>query len=170
MEVVIGLLLYITPLVLVPFVLKSNSHLRRLAIVTCVTGSLIGEVTLIITSGRFEVSSISNPNFWSFLLLFYPLAVFPLGFWVALLAIAGYHLAKRISIHETVANVQDYVLSVVLGALIGVFFIVVYIGVAVFGGISHYPQEGMRAYLLAGLLTGGIIGPICVKFAASDEQ
>jgi hypothetical protein len=165
MEVAAGLVLYVSPLAILPFIVRDNILLRRVAVITGLSGSLIGEVTLLLASHRYGFSSILNTNFWTFLVIFYPVAIFPLGFWVGLLSVWGCQLAKVIAVRYKVTALRLHLLGVILGAVTGGLFIVIYIGLAVVSGVSQYPQDGIASYLFSALITGAAMGPVCVKFA-----
>jgi hypothetical protein len=165
MDVVFGLLLYISPVVVLPFVVRQDRLLRRVAVITCLCGSFIGELSFLLASRRYDYSSLVDSRFWRFLVVFYPVAIFSLGLWTVLLGVLGCRLAKILSARRSLGSVGLYVIGVLFGAAAGAIFMTCFVGIAIVFGIMPYPRDGFAAYLITGFITGAAIGPICVNFA-----
>ena len=79
--------LYIGPFAVLPFVIRREPAARRVAIAGLLVAPLIGAIIYLLFNQKFSIEN---------LILAYPFAMFPLGFWAALIGALTTPLMFRI--------------------------------------------------------------------------
>jgi hypothetical protein len=164
------ILVYILPFVLTPFFARGLSSLKKFAAVTFLLGSFLGELAFMVSSNRYGLHSIVSIDFWLDLLLLYPMAAIPLGFWIVTLAVVGYQIARFIIERYSPSAPVLYCLGFTLGAGAGALFMKIYIELTVVLIEGHYPRDGILPYFTSGLVCGAGIGLVCVTFALRNNH
>src|SRR5918992_3936524 len=72
----LGMALYVGPFAALPFMIRGNPAARRIAILALFVAPLIGATFYLLKNRKFSIEG---------LLFAYPIAMFPLGFWAALI-------------------------------------------------------------------------------------
>lgn len=156
-----SLAIYLTPLVFLPYILKRDRSTRRVALLIFFLAPLIGEATSLSLWKEQSHPGVATLKFWRTVLLWYPMAIIPLGFWAALLGVVGTRTLRSIAIRFRVRAAALSVIGFFGGAVLGSLFMTIFslIGSAIQAGRLR-PEESLVPYLMAGLFAGSVCGLI----------
>jgi hypothetical protein len=129
------MVLYVGPFAALPFIVRRQPTARRIALVALFVAPLIG-------------ASVGG------LLLAYPMAMFPLGFWAAL--IATLTIPLMFYLKEKYGRVVLMFAAGISGALIGSVFMLVFVRVGTWIQRSTHPVD-LSFYLICGVTAGSIV-------------
>jgi hypothetical protein len=160
MEIVVGILLYSVPLVLLGFV--ARDRFSRLATgAFCLLASLVGEVSYLILLDKNGLIGLATVAFWKEVVVWYPIAILPLGMWAACLGVVGTSALRTIAARRRVTFPSLLLVGLVAGAVVGLAFMGLCVSLAratnEAGKLSSAP-----AYVLAGIAAGAACGGIAV--------
>jgi hypothetical protein len=148
-----GIALYIGPFAVLPFAIRREPVARRVAIAGLLVAPLIGANSISVIHSKFSIEN---------LILAYPFAMFPLGFWAALIGALTTPLMFRI--REKYGRVILLVVAALSGALICPVFMLGFVHVGVRIQQSTHPvnlifflTSGVMAGIVVGLLSGWLV-------------
>jgi hypothetical protein len=145
-DIVLSMALYVGPFAALPFVVRRRPAARRIALIALFVTPLIGAAIYLLKNERFSVAG---------LLLAYPVAMFPLGFWAALIGATTtplmFYLKKKYG------RVSLLVAAPILGAAIGSVFM---FGFVHLGAWIQQPTHHVDVsfYVVCGLASGSLVG------------
>lgn len=154
--------IYVTPLVLLGYILRRDPSTRRVAFLVFFIAPLIGEATYLLSLKDQGVSWMATLNFWRTVLVWYPMAVLPLGFWAAFFGAVGTNTSQSIAIRYKLGVAALSVIGFFVGAIFGAVFMIIstILGMFIQGGGRIQPEDGLLPYALAGLFAGAVCGVI----------
>jgi hypothetical protein len=144
-DIVLGMALYVGPFVAIPFVVRRRPAARRLAILALFVAPLIGAAIYLLKNQKFSVEG---------LVLAYPIAMFPLGFWAAL--IAALTTPLMFSVRKKYGRVILMFAAGISGAFIGSLFMLFFVGVGAWIQRPTHPVD-RSFYWLCGLTAGSVV-------------
>ena len=150
----VGIALYIGPFAVLPFLIRREPAARRVAIAGLLVAPMIGAIIYLLFNQKFSIGN---------LVFAYPFAMFPLGFWAALIGALTTPLMFRI--REKYGRLILLLAAAFSGALIGPIFMFGFVHV---GARIQQPSHsvnliffltcGVMAGIVVGLLSGWLIG------------
>lgn len=157
----VSLAIYVTPLVLLAFVLRRDPSTRRIAFLIFFIAPLIGEATYLFLLKDRTVRGLATLDFWRTVLVWYPMAVLPLGFWAAFFGAIGTNTLRSIAIRYNLSTVAVSAIGFFMGAIIGTVFMITFklLGAFIQGGRMQ-SDDGLLPYALAGFFAGAVCGLI----------
>jgi hypothetical protein len=170
MVLLLPIVLYGVPFLLLPLIGKGVPNFKRLALLTFLTGSFIGEVAFLASSTQYTRYPVLSVDFWWTVFFLFPIAAIPLGFWIVILSALGCQLAAIINDRLKWANVWLYCTGVIMGAGVGGAFMTFYAAAAAALNEGRYPQDGAFPYSVAGLCSGAAMGLVCVVFTLRNSH
>ena len=144
-DIVLGMALYVGPFAALPFIVRRRPAARRIAIVALFVAPLIGAAIYLVKNQKFSVEG---------LVLAYPIAMFPLGFWAALIAALATPLMFYLK--EKFGRIVLMFAAGISGALIGSVFMLVFVRIGAWIQRPTHPVD-LSFYLICGLTAGSII-------------
>jgi hypothetical protein len=149
-----GIALYIGPFVVLPFVIRREPAARRVAIAGLLVAPLIGAIIYLVFNQEFSIEN---------LVFAYPFAMFPLGFWAALIGALTTPLMFRI--REKYGRLILLLAAAFSSALIGAIFMFGFVHVGTRIQQSTYSVNlmfflscGVMAGIVVGLISGWLVG------------
>ena|ERR1051325_322976 len=149
-----GIGLYIGPFAVLPFVIRREPAARRVAIAGLLVAPLIGAIMYLLYNQKFSIEN---------LILAYPFAMFPLGFWASLIGALTTPLMFRI--REKYGRLILLLAAPFYGAVIGPVFMFGFIHVGTRIQQPTRPIDlvfflgcGVIAGIVVGLVSGWIVG------------
>ena len=139
-DIVLGMALYVGPFAALPFILRREPAARRVAILALLVAPLIGATIYLFKNRKFSIEG---------LVLAYPFAMFPLGFWAALIGALKTPLMSRL--RDKYGQVTLLVAAGISGALIGTVFMFGFVHLAAWIQQSTHPAD-LAFYLFCGQL------------------
>lgn len=158
---VASLAIYVTPLVLLVYILRRDPSVKRVAFLIFFIAPLIGEAAYLLSLKELGVGEIATLNFWRTVVVWYPMAVLPLGFWAAFLGAAGTNTLRFIAIRYSLGAAPLSVIGFFIGPIVGIVFMIIFklLGTSIQSGGSQL-EDGLLPYALAGLFAGAVCGLI----------
>lgn len=157
----VSLAIYVTPLVLLAFVLRRDPSTRRIAFLIFFIAPLIGEATYLFLLKDRTVRGLATLDFWRTVLVWYPMAVLPLGFWAAFFGAIGTNVLKAIAIRYKLGAAVLPFIGFFIGAIVGAVFMIIFKSLGTLIQDGHVqPEDGFLPYALAGLFAGAVCGLI----------
>jgi hypothetical protein len=144
-DTLLSMVLYVGPFAALPFTVRRRPTARRIALIALFVAPLIGAAIYLLKNQKFSVGG---------LLLAYPMAMFPLGFWAALIATLTTPLMFYLK--EKYGRVVLMFAAGISGALIGSVFMLVFVRVGTWIQRSTHPVD-LSFYLICGLTAGSIV-------------
>jgi hypothetical protein len=144
-DIAFGIVLYVFPLGILPLVTRRNPAARGVAILAMFVAPLVAALTFMIASGRFSPFGV---------LVVYPFAFFPLGFWAALIAALTTPALNYFTSYGRVVVIGTATIS---GAIIGSVFMFAFVHL---GAVIQPPSRpiDVSLYVVCGLSAGSIVG------------
>ncbi|MGE5306708.1 MAG: hypothetical protein ACM3TN_25670 [Alphaproteobacteria bacterium] len=143
----LGTALYIGPFAVLPFIIRREPVSRRVAILALLVAPLIGATIYLLSNQKFSVQG---------LVLAYPFAMFPLGFWAALIGALTTPLMFRI--RDKYGQVILMVAATLSGAFIGPVFMFGFVHLGAWIQQSKRTSVDLAFFLICGLTAGIVIG------------
>jgi hypothetical protein len=157
-DIVLGIALYVGPFAALPFVVRRRPAARRIAILALLVTPLIGAAIYLLKNQKFSVGG---------LVLAYPIAMFPLGFWAAL--IAALMTPIMFYLREKYGRVVLMFAAGISGALIGSVFMVVFVRVSAWIQRPTHPVD-LSFYIICGLTGGVIVAVLAAWLVGQDSE
>ena len=144
-EIFLSMALYIVPLTVLPFVIRRQPAARGVAVLALFVAPLAGAATYLIKTQRFSPRE---------LVAIYPFALFPLGFWAALL---GALTTPALNYLKAYGSVALIVTAMISGGIIGSVFMwgFAHLGTAI--QPPSHPIDGSLS-VLCWLSAGSLVG------------
>lgn len=151
---ILGMALYVGPFAALPFILRREPAARRVAILALLVAPLIGATVYLLNNRIFSIEG---------LVLAYPFAMFPLGFWAALIGALTTPLMFRI--REKYGRLILLLTAPFYGAVIGPVFMLGFVHVGTRIQQPTHPIDlvfflscGVMAGIVVGLVSGWLVG------------
>ena len=110
-DIFLSMALYVVPLAVVPFVIRRQPSARRVAVLALFVAPLIGAATYLLKNQKFSLAGLAFA---------YMYAMFPLGFWAALIGALSTPLMYYLK--EEYGQFTLLAAAVISGAVIGSVF------------------------------------------------
>jgi len=161
-DILFGFILYLTPVVAIPLILRRSNNLKRIALVVFFSAPLIGEITYLILSRQHPITVLTGIDFWKTVVSYYPMALFPLGLWGVLLALSAITVLQAKARRQTHGATFLLIGGSIIGGTVGLIFMSLYSGTATLvhgdSGVDYMP------YILSGVVAGVFSGFACGDF------
>src|SRR5207247_8043597 len=144
-EIILSMALYVGPLAALPFIIRRRPSARSVAVLALFVAPLIGAAIYLLKNQKFLLSG---------LVLAYLIAMFPLGFWAALI---GALTTPVMYYLKEYGRVTLIVAAVISGAVIGSVFMFAFVHLGEMIQQPTHPID-VSLYVVCGLLAGSIVG------------
>ena len=145
--------LYVGPLAVLPFIIRRQPSARSVAVLALFVAPLIGATIYLLKNQKFSLSG---------LVLAYLFAMFPLGFWAALIGALTTPIMYYLKEYGRVTLI---VAAVISGAVIGSVFTFAFVHL---GAMIQQPMHpiDVSLYVVCGLSAGSIVGLLAAWLVA----
>lgn len=144
-EIFVSAALYVVSFGILPLVIRRQHSAHGIAVLALFVAPLVGAATYSLKTQRFSLMEIAA---------IYPFALFPLGFWAALLGALSTPVLHCLKAHGRVVLI---VTAVILGAVIGSVFMFGFVHLDATIQSSSRPLD-VSLYMLCGFSAGSIVG------------
>lgn len=144
----VSIALYVGPIAVLPFVIRREPAARRVAIAGLLLAPLIGAIMYLLFKQKFSIEN---------LIFAYPFAMFPFGFWAAVIGALATPLMFRI--REKYGRLILLLTAAFSGALIGPIFMFGFVHVGTRVQQSTY-SVNLMFFLSCGVMAGIVVGVV----------
>jgi len=161
-DILFGFILYVTPLVAIPLILRRSNNLKPIALTIFFSTPLIGEITYLILSRQHASTILTGIDFWKTVMSYYPMALFPLGLWGVLLAVGAITVLQAKARRQTFGATFLLVGGTLIGGMVGLIFMSLYSWATTL--VHGDPSVNYMPYILSGVTAGVFSGFACGSF------